>query len=116
MYLPVHLLEKIGSEIVIPIHKFNFYSTNKELYERYKIYEGAEKLNTIFAHEVTDAFVQSEWYTNYNYLAYLSFLFDNPRGGVLNIDGTRILPRKIRRGISNIIQRRPVVDALVDQV
>ena len=120
MYLPVHLLEKIGSEIVIPIHKFNFYSTNKELYERYKIYKGADKLHSIFVlndmYNVTDAYIQSEWYTHFNYLVYLAFIFDNPRGGVINMDGTRILSCRIRRGISNVIQRRPVVDALVDPI
>lgn len=120
MYLPVHLLEKIGSEIVTPIHRFNFYSINKELYDIYKRHQNVVRLQNVLRqndmYHVVDAYIQSEWYMNFNYLAYLAFLFDNPRNGIINMDATSILPRKPRRGIRNVIRRRPVVNALVDYI
>jgi hypothetical protein len=120
MYLPVHLLEKIGSEIVTPIHRFNFYSTNKELYDIYRRHQSAAELRKVLIqnniYRPVDAYIESEWYTNFNYLKYLAFLFDNPEGGIINMDATQITRAVMHMGLINVIRRRPVVDALVDYI
>lgn len=117
MYLPVHLLDLIGKNISTDIEKFNFYSTNKELYRIYKKKKAIQELEKIFVHNeifsLTDIFFQSEWYRYFNYLTYLSLFFDNTRGMQIDIWGTSYT-RANTKSINTIIQRRPIVDALTD--
>jgi len=112
MYLPVHIREEIGKHIEYSPDKLHFYMTDKHFYKGFKRYKGAESLKKCLKfnklYNWLDACAEADWFMNrnYNYITYLSILFENYN--------TIQCEKPPRSRYHRIIKNLPLAHALLD--